>query len=300
MCTAWAPAAGALFRRAPLLPSLSSPRGDCPLRPPAASPDWRTVCSPTDLQRFYAENDPEKENLCLYGLEDGTWKVSLPEEEVPPELPEPSLGINFARDGMQRLDWLRLVAVHSDAWLVAVAFYRATRLNKAEKAKLFELMNDYPSVHEVLHGATDPVHGGMRGGGGGSSGGAKGGVGGGGSGKVSAGRAGAKAGARKASGSGGGGKRARSDDGTAVIGWPPAPGERIEVHWELNDDEGGSTRTRSVWWGCVVVGPTAGGVQLMYEEAHGFSAEAAVVRFQSAAELVDLSSGDTQKWRRRN
>ena len=56
---------------------------------------------PTDLQRFYAENDPEKENLCLYGLEDGTWKVSLPEEEVPPELPEPSLGINFARDGMQ-------------------------------------------------------------------------------------------------------------------------------------------------------------------------------------------------------
>ena len=89
-------------------------------------------------------------------------------------------------------------------------------------------------------------------------------------------------------------------EGTAVIGWPPAPGERIEVHWELNDDEGGSTRTRSVWWGCVVVGPTAGGVQLMYEEAHGFSAEAAVVRFQSAAELVDLSSGDTQKWRRRN
>jgi len=25
----------------------------------------------------------------------------LPAEEVPPELPEPALGINFARDGMQ-------------------------------------------------------------------------------------------------------------------------------------------------------------------------------------------------------
>lgn len=48
-----------------------------------------------------------------------------------------------------------------------------------------------------------------------------------------------------------------------------------------------------------MVGPTAGGVQLMYEEAHGFGAEAAVVRFQSGTELVDLSSGDLQKWRRR-
>lgn len=27
--------------------------------------------------------------------------MTLPAEEVPPELPEPALGINFARDGMQ-------------------------------------------------------------------------------------------------------------------------------------------------------------------------------------------------------
>jgi len=27
--------------------------------------------------------------------------VDLPAEEVPPEVPEPALGINFARDGMQ-------------------------------------------------------------------------------------------------------------------------------------------------------------------------------------------------------
>lgn len=31
----------------------------------------------------------------------GNWEVTLPAEEVPPELPEPALGINFARDGMQ-------------------------------------------------------------------------------------------------------------------------------------------------------------------------------------------------------
>ena len=50
--------------------------------------------------------------------------------QVPPELPEPALGINFARDGMTKKDWLALVAVHSDTWLLAVAFYNGARLNK--------------------------------------------------------------------------------------------------------------------------------------------------------------------------
>lgn len=52
------------------------------------------------------------------GEPDGSWTVDQPAEEVPAELPEPCLGINFARDGMQRRDWLSLVAVHSDAWLL--------------------------------------------------------------------------------------------------------------------------------------------------------------------------------------
>lgn len=57
------------------------------------------------------------------GESDGSWAVDLPAEEVPAELPEPCLGINFARNGMQQRDWLALVAVHSDAWLLSVAFY---------------------------------------------------------------------------------------------------------------------------------------------------------------------------------
>lgn len=69
----------------------------------------------------------DKENLCLYGLPNEQWEVTLPAEEVPPELPEPALGINFARDGMQDKDWLSLVAVHSDAWLLSVAFYFGAR-----------------------------------------------------------------------------------------------------------------------------------------------------------------------------
>lgn len=65
------------------------------------------------------------------GNRNGSWSVELPAEEVPPELPEPCLGINFARDGMARKDWLALVAVHSDAWLMAVAFFYAVKLDAA-------------------------------------------------------------------------------------------------------------------------------------------------------------------------
>lgn len=107
-----------------------------------------------DVDKFYQQCDPEKENLCLYGLPTETWEVNLPVEEVPPELPEPALGINFARDGMQEKDWLSLVAVHSDSWLLAVAFYFGARFgfNKSERKKLFQMINDLPTVFEVLTG----------------------------------------------------------------------------------------------------------------------------------------------------
>lgn len=83
----------------------------------------------------------EKENLCLYGFPSEQWEVNLPAEEVPPELPEPALGINFARDGMEENDWLALVAVHSDAWLLSVAFYFGARFgfDKADRCSFFSL-----------------------------------------------------------------------------------------------------------------------------------------------------------------
>lgn len=104
----------------------------------------------TEVEVFYSLCDPEKENLCLYGYASEVWEVTLPAEEVPPELPEPALGINFARDGMQRKDWLSLVAVHSDAWLLAVAFYHGARFNRTERKRLFGMINDLPTVFEVV------------------------------------------------------------------------------------------------------------------------------------------------------
>ena len=58
-------------------------------------------CATRVLRRCRGVRPRAQENLCLYGNPDATWEVTLPAEEVPPELPEPALGINFARDGMQ-------------------------------------------------------------------------------------------------------------------------------------------------------------------------------------------------------
>lgn len=108
----------------------------------------------TDVEEFYQQCDPEKENLCLYGYPNEQWEVNLPAEEVPPELPEPALGINFARDGMQSKDWLSLVAVHSDAWLLSVAFYFGARFgfDKSDRKRLFNMINDLPTIFEVVSG----------------------------------------------------------------------------------------------------------------------------------------------------
>ncbi|KAI7987655.1 PHD finger protein ALFIN-LIKE 5 [Camellia lanceoleosa] len=71
-----------------------------------------------------------------------------------PRASEPALGINFARDGMQEKDWLSLVAVHSDAWLLAVAFYFGARFgfDKADRKRLFNMINDLPTIFEVVTG----------------------------------------------------------------------------------------------------------------------------------------------------
>jgi Alfin/PHD-finger len=114
---------------------------------------------PLQVESFYTQCSPDRDNLCLYGQSDGTWEVALPCEEVPPELPEPALGVNFARDGMKRSDWLSLVAVHSDSWLMAVAFYNGARLDQEGRRQLFNDINSLPTCFEIVSGraSTKPV-----------------------------------------------------------------------------------------------------------------------------------------------
>lgn len=116
-----------------------------------------------DADDFYQQCDPSRDNLCLYGLRDGSWAVDLPADEVPPELPEPCLGINFARDGMARRDWLALVAVHSDSWLMSVAFFYAVKLDGPGRARLFKLINSQPTLFEVVTQRVKSAQGGPGG-----------------------------------------------------------------------------------------------------------------------------------------
>ncbi|MFS7949851.1 hypothetical protein Hanom_Chr06g00576451 [Helianthus anomalus] len=51
---------------------------------------------------------------------------------------------------MHKRDWLSLVAVHTDSWLLAVAFYFGARLNRNERKRLFALINEIPTVFEVV------------------------------------------------------------------------------------------------------------------------------------------------------
>ncbi|GJN27497.1 hypothetical protein PR202_gb15526 [Eleusine coracana subsp. coracana] len=97
----------------------------------------------------------ERRRTCLYGLPNETWEVTLPAEEVPSELPEPVLGINFARDGIAQKEWLSLVAAHSDSWLLAVAFYYGTRFgfDKEARRQLFMMISGLPTVFEVVTGS---------------------------------------------------------------------------------------------------------------------------------------------------
>lgn len=73
----------------------------------------------------------------MYGLPNERWEVNLPAEDSPPGLPEPVLGINFAREGMEQKEWLSFVAYHSDSWLLAIAFYAGARCGFGKADRYF-------------------------------------------------------------------------------------------------------------------------------------------------------------------
>ncbi|KAF6145124.1 hypothetical protein GIB67_013475 [Kingdonia uniflora] len=111
-----------------------------------------------DVEEFMKQCDSAKGNLCLYGFPTENWEVNSPAVKVPPELPEPTLGINFARDGMPEKDWWSLVALHSDAWLFAVAVYLAGKfeLDKNQRKSLLIMINELPTIFEVVNEQKTP------------------------------------------------------------------------------------------------------------------------------------------------
>lgn len=71
--------------------------------------------------------------MCLYGYPDGTWDVQEPCMVLPPNLPEPFVGVSFRRDGTRAIDWLTSVADHSDSWLLSLAFFFSAGLSRDDR-----------------------------------------------------------------------------------------------------------------------------------------------------------------------
>ncbi|BBN01337.1 PHD finger protein ALFIN-LIKE [Marchantia polymorpha subsp. ruderalis] len=105
-----------------------------------------------ESDELFRQCDPDTENLCLYGLPDGGWKVALPAQDVPTDFPEPAVGINFSRDGMSRKDWLTLIALHSDAWLLAIASFYGAELTRNERKRLLVMLCDSPTSYDIVTG----------------------------------------------------------------------------------------------------------------------------------------------------
>ncbi|CAL9057853.1 unnamed protein product [Musa banksii] len=107
----------------------------------------------TDFIKFYEQCDPEKPYMCLYGYPNETWEVKEA-PVVPHEFPEPSLGVNFAKDEMKLKDWIAHIAIHSDIWIYSYAFYIAARagFDDETRSRLFNMINSNPTIYEVIFG----------------------------------------------------------------------------------------------------------------------------------------------------
>jgi hypothetical protein len=110
------------------------------------------TCDIDELLRQCDPYDDEQTNLCFFGFPDETWEVMEPSRNVPAKLPEPFLGINHTSHLMARSHehWLLFVASHSDAWLLSTAFFAASTLDREQKASLFDLINELPTLYQVL------------------------------------------------------------------------------------------------------------------------------------------------------
>ncbi|XP_019188893.1 PREDICTED: PHD finger protein ALFIN-LIKE 3-like [Ipomoea nil] len=109
-----------------------------------------------DFDEVYRQCNTPAQNwkLCLIGHPGERWEVNLAEEEMDAMLPQPLRGINFGQERMEKREWLTMVAIHSDIWLLRVAFNFSSRSghNKADRNRLFDMINKLPTILEVVSG----------------------------------------------------------------------------------------------------------------------------------------------------
>ncbi|GKC64611.1 PHD finger protein ALFIN-LIKE 4 [Tanacetum coccineum] len=106
-------------------------------------------------QNLEASRKKRREPVSV-GFPSEQWEVNLPaEREVPPELPEPALGNQFASGwNARKKTGYSLVAVTVMLGCFRFSFYFGARFGfeKSERKRLFNMINDLPTVFEVVNG----------------------------------------------------------------------------------------------------------------------------------------------------
>ena len=98
---------------------------------------------------------PTTRGLALYTSPRGEWCVRPP-KELPSPLPAPAAGIDRVLEGMDTKKWLRLVAMHTDAWLFSVATFlsHSVRLATLARQDVASRVAGHTPLWEVAEGNT--------------------------------------------------------------------------------------------------------------------------------------------------
>ncbi|CAL4907809.1 unnamed protein product [Urochloa decumbens] len=106
----------------------------------------------TDEKAFSRECNAATETLYLYGNSDGSWELRPPKLLMPPGQPDPRmLGVKLVRGNMKHSEWLGLIAVNCDAWLIRISFFLGANLGAQEsRQRLSTMINSLQTVREAF------------------------------------------------------------------------------------------------------------------------------------------------------
>ncbi|XP_035548310.1 uncharacterized protein LOC118349040 [Juglans regia] len=125
-------------------PSFSIQKTQVPPSPVTSPPNWNWSCRLQKLNQAKTNDSVTPAKIEGAGI-----VLCLETEDVKVAIVK-AMNAGAIAVSENRKDWLSLVAMHIDSWLLSVAFYLGACLNHNERKCLFSLINDPPTVFEVV------------------------------------------------------------------------------------------------------------------------------------------------------
>ncbi|MCO5591196.1 hypothetical protein L7F22_045177 [Adiantum nelumboides] len=108
----------------------------------------------TNLQTHAALS--EDTNVRFYGLPNQTWKICVLEESS--ELSQPPLGVVMAHKlEMYRIERCSFVALHSEAWLISLAFFFTAQFEEKNRKFVFETIIKLSSIIQAVKAGSESL-----------------------------------------------------------------------------------------------------------------------------------------------